>query len=334
MPHRIGLYFASHHGQTRAIAEHIGQRLANYGCNVTITDLEGDPRTRPGLHEFDTVLIGAPLYIQRYPSAVTRFIRAHLTDLRRHPSTGFYSVCLTAALGTHEAYIESLGPLRELLSDIDWTPDWIASFGGALSYRQYDPLTRWILRRIAAHYHYSTDTARDHDLTSWETVELFADHLFQNAAASQFRSSALSLPSRTLDRLMPRFGSRVMERVTVDATPDEIGAAPHEVTREFVGQFEKGRFSLSPMRDEAAFLAFHEPGHEKIVTDIWFDDAGERGTVVRAESRIQPTSWEAQPWFGWHAFLLSRGMRRYLRRVLSTIRQTVKRDHDTATGHS
>src|SRR5579862_115941 len=345
MPNRIGLYFASHHGQTRAIAAHIGQRLANSGCDVTITDLEGDPRRRPGLHEFDTILIGAPLYIQRYPSAVTRFIRSHLTDLRRHPSTGFFSVCLTAALGTPEAYTESLGPLRELLSDIDWTPDWIASFGGALSYRQYDPLTRWILRRIAARYHYSTDTTRDHDLTSWETVERFADHVFQNATESPFRSASLSLPSRTLDRVMPAFGERVTERVTVDATPDEIGAtidklvagrhtAPHEVTGEFVGQFDHGRFSLSTARDEAAFVAFDEPGHEKIVTDIWFDDARERGTVVRAESRIQPTSWEAQPWFGWHAFLLSRGLRRYLRRVLSTIRQTVAHHHDTPTGHA
>jgi menaquinone-dependent protoporphyrinogen oxidase len=344
MAHHIGLYFASHHGQTRAIAAHIGRRLAKNGCDVTIIDLEGDSRTRPSLHEFDTVLIGAPLYIRRYPSAVTHYIRSHLTDLRRHPSTGFFSVCLTAALGTPEAYIESLGPLREFLSDIDWTPDWIASFGGALRYRQYDPLTRWILRRIAAHYHYSTDTSRDHDLTSWETVERFADHVFQNVALSQFRSGSLSLPSRTLDRVMPAFGERVTERVTVDATPDEIGAtidrmspgrhtAPHEVTREFVGQFDHGRFSLSPARDEAAFVAFHEPGHDKIVTDIWFDDAGERGTVVRAESRIQPTSWEAQPWFGWHAFLLSRGLRRYLRRLLSTIRQTVEHHHDARTEH-
>jgi menaquinone-dependent protoporphyrinogen oxidase len=236
MPKHIGLYFASHHGQTRAIAAAIGQRLTNYGCDVTITDLEGDPRTRPGLHECDTVLIGAPLYIRRYPSAVTRFIRAHLTDLRRHPSTGFFSVSLTAALGTPEAYIESLGPLRELLSDIDWTPDWIASFGGALAYRQYDPLTRWVLRRIAAHYHHSTDTTRDHDLTSWPTVELFADHVFQNAAPSQFRSGSLSEPSRTLDRVMPAF--------------------------------DKGQFSLSPMHDDAAFLSFNEPGHEKIVGTV------------------------------------------------------------------
>jgi menaquinone-dependent protoporphyrinogen oxidase len=214
MPNRIGLYFASHHGQTRAITAAIGQRLANRGCDVTISDLEGDPRTRPGVHEFDTVLIGAPLYIRRYPSAVTRFIRAHLTDLRRHPSTGFFSVCLTAALGTPEAYIESLGPLRELLSDIDWTPDWIASFGGALKFRQYDPLTRWVLRRIAAHYHYPTDTKRDYDLTSWETVERFADHVFQNAADSPFSSSALSLPNRTLDRLMPTFDERITASIT------------------------------------------------------------------------------------------------------------------------
>lgn len=328
MPKRIGLYFASHHGQTRAIAAHIGQRLAEHGCHVTITDLESEPRKRPGLYEFDTVLIGAPLYIQRYPSVVTRFIRAHLRDLRGHPSTGFFSVCLTAALGIPEAYIESLGPLRELLSDLNWTPAWIASFGGALKYRQYDPLTRWVLRRIAAHYHYSTDTTRDYDLTSWETVGRFADDVFQDHPASQFRSSALSLPGRTLDRVMPAFDERVTARMTVDATPDEIGAAIAKILP-----------SPETAPHEVTFEAFHEPGHEKIVTDFWFDDARERGTVVRAEARIQRTSREAEPWSGWHAFRLSRGVRRSMRRVLWAVRQAISdswridvNDREGATG--
>jgi menaquinone-dependent protoporphyrinogen oxidase len=351
MPNRIGLYFTSRHGQTRAIAGHIGQRLATYGWDVTITDLDGDPRARPGLHEFDTVLIGAPLYIRRYPPSVVRFLRAHRVGLRRHPSTGFFSVSLTAALGTREAYLESLGPLRELLSDIDWSPDWIASFGGALTYRQYDRLTRWVLRRIAVHYRYSTDTSRDHDLTSWSEVSRFADDLANKAGDSPFRSRALSLPSRSLDRVMPRFEERVTVRTTVDGTPEEIGRAvesvapstagtgyvpiahaePHEVAGAFVGHFAKGEFGIDRVRDEAAFAAFNEPGHSKVVTDVWYDDTREGGTIVRAESRIHTPGADAGDWLGWHSLVLSRGLRLYMRRMLRTIRRTVGAHHDAPT---
>lgn len=338
MPNRIGIYFASHHGQTRAIAGAIGQRLAGYGLEVTIIDLEGDSGTRPGLHEFDTVLIGAPIYVRRYPSAVKRFVRSHLTQLRRCESTGFFSVSLTAALGTPEAYVESLGPLREWLSDIAWTPTWIASFGGALSYREYDPLTRWMIKRIAAHYHHTTDTSRDHDLTSWDTVSLFADHVAQNAITSPFRSTSLSLPSRSLDRLMPVFEHRVTEHLTVDARPDEIRAAvehrwpaagsgfvriqhaeSHEVIGGLVGQFWKRDLGLQPLKDEGEFVAFQRPGYSKAITDIWFDDAREGGTILRTETRIHSLGPDA-PWHpAWYWFAVTRGIRRYVRGVLRDI---------------
>jgi menaquinone-dependent protoporphyrinogen oxidase len=167
MSNRIGIYFASHHGQTRAIAERIGQRLANVGCDVTITNIESDATTRPGLHELDAVLIGAPLYLQRYPVQVRRFLERKRYELARHSSTGFFSVSLS----------QSLAPLREILKRIAWQPDWIANFRGALAYRSYGPLTRWIMRRISAKEGGPTDTSRDHDLTSWDDVDRFADEI-------------------------------------------------------------------------------------------------------------------------------------------------------------
>src|SRR5581483_8747912 len=372
MPKRIGLYFVSHHGQTHAIAERIGQRLANYRHDVTITDLESDPRIPPGVHEFDIVLIGAPLYIRRYPRAVTRFLRAHRTQLMRHPSTGFFSVSLTAARSTIAAHIESLGPLRELLSDIDWTPEWIASFGGAIRYRGYDPLTRLIMRRIASSNGGPTDTSRDHDLTNWDEVVSFADHLHDDVLDSPFRSRAISLPARSLDRLMPVFEQRTTARLTIPATPDEIrlgleqmrptdmplgrllanirtigrpqpdlpfpeitrqfgavmittGAESHEVIGGLVGRFWQRDFGIARLRDESEFIAFEEPGYTKVVTDFWFDDARDDGTVVRTETRIHSLGADAQTRFGRYWLALSPGIRLYMRSVLHGIRRAVSR---------
>ena len=188
MPNRIGIFFVSHHGQTRAIASALGVRLSSHGLDVTITDLEDDARTRPGLHEFDTVLIGAPLYVGQYPSAVKRFVRSHLAVLRRSASTGFFSVSLTAAPGTDAAYNESLGPLRKWLSELAWTPTWIASFGGALAYREYGPLTRWVMKRIAAQHQQATDTTRNYDFTPWDQVSLFADQIAHNVIPTPVES--------------------------------------------------------------------------------------------------------------------------------------------------
>jgi menaquinone-dependent protoporphyrinogen oxidase len=66
---------------------------------------------------------------------------------------------------------------REFLDRHGWAPERTASFAGAIAYTKYNPLVRWVMRRIARKAGGSTDTTRDHEYTDWERVDAFADEI-------------------------------------------------------------------------------------------------------------------------------------------------------------
>jgi menaquinone-dependent protoporphyrinogen oxidase len=47
-------------------------------------------------------------------------------------------------------------------------------FAGALSYSQYKPLKRLVVRALAAVAGHDTDTSRDYEYTDWQAVERFS----------------------------------------------------------------------------------------------------------------------------------------------------------------
>jgi hypothetical protein len=141
------------------------------------------------------------------------------------PSTGFFSTCLTATPGTREAYLESLGPVSKFLEEVSWTPDWIASFPGALNYREYNPLVRWVMKRISQKEGGPTDASRDYELTRWEEVSRFAQDFDEGAAQSPYRAETIALATRTLNELMPEFEQRIVQEITIQASPEEVRSA-------------------------------------------------------------------------------------------------------------
>jgi menaquinone-dependent protoporphyrinogen oxidase len=67
-------------------------------------------------------------------------------------------------------------------------------FGGALLYRQYGLLKRYMMKRIVRDKPggLSTDTSRDHEYTDWDDVNRFAEDFLarlvpKDAAASEHR---------------------------------------------------------------------------------------------------------------------------------------------------
>lgn len=116
-----------------------------------------------------------------------KFVRENRGELMSAKSTGFFSACLTATPGTGEAYAESLGPVRRFLDQVAWTPEWIASFPGALNYREYNPLLRWVMKRISRQGGGPTDTSRDHGLTRWDEVSRFAQDFDEDNRRSACR---------------------------------------------------------------------------------------------------------------------------------------------------
>lgn len=225
MEKNIGIYFSSRHGQTEKIAHFLGECFTSRGWDVYVTDLHDHAAGTPEVTNFSAVLIGAPMYMHRYPKAVREFIAENRGELMAVPSTGFFSTCLTATPGTHEAYLESLGPVRRFLDEVSWTPDWIASFPGALNYREYNPLTRRIMRNIARKEGGPTDTSKDFELTRWEEVARFAQDFDEGADASPYRAPAIPLATRTLNELMPEYEQRMVQEISIHASPDEVRSA-------------------------------------------------------------------------------------------------------------
>jgi len=225
MEKNIGIYFSSKHGQTEKIAHFLGECFTSRGWDVYVTDLKRGAAGMPEVRNFSAVLIGAPMYMHRYPKAVRKFIAENRAELMALPSTGFFSTCLTATPGTHEAYLESLGPVRRFLDEVSWTPDWIASFPGALNYREYNPLMRRIMRNISRKEGGPTDTSRDFELTRWEEVSRFAQDFDEGADGSPYRAEPVSLATRSLNELMPEFEQRIVQEISIHATPDEVKAA-------------------------------------------------------------------------------------------------------------
>jgi len=224
MEKNIGIYYASRHGQTEKIAHFLGDCFRSRDWEVYVTDLDQGAGT-PDVSTFSAVLVGGPIYRERYPSPLGRFVTKNRRLLMELPSTGFFSTCLAATPATGESHLESLGPVRTFLHSVSWTPDWIASFPGALNYREYNPLLRWIMEGFARKQGGPTDTSKDYEFTCWQDVARFAQDFDNDAPDSPYRAESISLATRTLDELMPQFEQRVVQETTIQASPEEIASA-------------------------------------------------------------------------------------------------------------
>ena len=87
--------------------------------------------------------------------------------------SAFFSVCLTAADDTDESRAATRAYIDDFAERTGWTPDRTATFAGALQYREYDFVTR-LLMRVG---HHETDASRDHDYTDRNAVERWAHEL-------------------------------------------------------------------------------------------------------------------------------------------------------------
>jgi menaquinone-dependent protoporphyrinogen oxidase len=221
----IGIYFASKHGRTAQIAHFLGEWFTEHGADVHVADLSQGTQGLVEVRNFDAVLVGAPMYGGRYPSVVRKFVRENRTELMTVGSTGFFSVCLAETPGTRAAHLDALRPVREFLDDVSWTPEWIASFPGALNYREYNPLLRRIMRGISEKEGGPTDTAKNFEFTRWDEVERFAQDFHDGAARSSFGGELVPLATRTLNKFAPEFEQRIVQQISIEATPDEVRVA-------------------------------------------------------------------------------------------------------------
>jgi menaquinone-dependent protoporphyrinogen oxidase len=116
---------------------------------------------------------------------MVRFVRANRSELDPIPSA-FLSVTLSQAGAQRPG--ESPERRRQFADDVDkmigvflketgWSPKHILPVAGSLAYRRYNPIVRFIMKRIARKAGADTDTSRDYEYTDWIALDRFVDQI-------------------------------------------------------------------------------------------------------------------------------------------------------------
>lgn len=157
---RILIAYASLEGQAARIAGVVGERLRARGHAVDLRDAAASVEAGA----CDALIVGASVHYGSHPRWLRAALRGRRDALAARPGA-FFSVSLSA----NEQYAV------DFLRRVDWRPQLVASFAGALKYSRYGWFKRRLVQVFARMGGHSTDASRDHDYTDWAAVGRFAD---------------------------------------------------------------------------------------------------------------------------------------------------------------
>ncbi len=179
---RFLIVYASPHGHTARVAHAIAPVLEREGHAVTLQDVTRLPRG-VSLAGCDRAIVACPVYFGRPPRAMRRFVATHAAALNARPSY-FVSVCGAAAPSAvpEEARAEAERYARVLPEATGWRPRATEIVAGEVAYTRYDPVTRWVMRRISRRTGRPDDTSHDWVFTDWAALEAFAARIAHEAA--------------------------------------------------------------------------------------------------------------------------------------------------------
>ncbi|HET9303386.1 MAG TPA: flavodoxin domain-containing protein [Propionibacteriaceae bacterium] len=167
---KILIAYGTTEGQTSRIADHIADVIRKHGVEAQALDLKGSKDVSPA--DYDAVIVGGSIHMGKHQEDVADFVRTNRAALERLPSA-FFSVSLAAHgdMENAEAYVANFE------QQTGWHPTKVGLFSGALLYREYGLLKRWMMKRIVRDKPgiLSTDTSRDHEYTDWEQVKRFTE---------------------------------------------------------------------------------------------------------------------------------------------------------------
>jgi menaquinone-dependent protoporphyrinogen oxidase len=186
----VAVMYATREGQTAKIAARVADDLRAHGCAVELRNLrDGD---------FDiggaaAVVLAASVHLGHHEKEMVRFTREEREALARRP-TLFLSVSLSqAGAEMRDRPDELRAKASEEVHEVaerffaatGFRPGHFLPVAGALAYRHYNWLVRFIMKKIAAAEGASTDTTREHEYTDWAALDAeaarFADEITQSA---------------------------------------------------------------------------------------------------------------------------------------------------------
>ena len=172
--------YASQHGQVAKIADRVAEDLRRAGIEVALAAL--DKRTLNGSHiepdalsptRYDGVVVAASVHAGHYQRALTQWVTTHRDALAARPNL-FLSVSLTAAEDDEEKH-KALEPILEgFVRDTGWQPNQVEQVAGALAYRRYGFIVRWLMWWMMRKEGKPSDTHRDYEYTNWPQLDRLA----------------------------------------------------------------------------------------------------------------------------------------------------------------
>jgi menaquinone-dependent protoporphyrinogen oxidase len=184
-PRALVLY-ASKHGHTGKIARHVAQVLADEGVVTDLRDVVKEPPVDLG--GYDGVVLVGSVHAGKHQKALVAFVKQHITLLSERPSA-FLSVSLTAADDTDESVVTTRDMIDTFLADTGLVPLVTEAVAGSLQYREYDFMTRLLMRVITRKHAEAHDMHHDHDYTDWDRVAAVAAEFAQCLVRAQAPAS-------------------------------------------------------------------------------------------------------------------------------------------------
>jgi menaquinone-dependent protoporphyrinogen oxidase len=176
---RWAVVYATGEGQTGRIAAALAERLQAHGQTVGVHELRRGGAA-VALDGVDRVVVAGSIHLGRFARRLVRWCAAHADGLARRRAV-LITVSLTAA-GDDAAEWSGLRTIVERFgAETGWRAQAIHHVPGRLAYSRYDPLTRWVMHRIARAHGLDAGLAGDVELTDWAAVRRLGDELAASA---------------------------------------------------------------------------------------------------------------------------------------------------------
>jgi menaquinone-dependent protoporphyrinogen oxidase len=163
------LYYATHDGQARRIAERIAARLTERGISVSPQDLAtASPSAETLAGARLAAVVSAVRYGRHLPDG-RRFLSLY-RSLNAPPPLAFVSVCLAARKPGRDNAVGN-PYLRKALAQNQLVPAFAIAIAGRLDYPRYGWLDRQMIRLIMTLTRGPTDPATTIEYTDWAVVD-------------------------------------------------------------------------------------------------------------------------------------------------------------------
>lgn len=179
---KAAIFFATREGHTCRVAEHVADALHDRGVAVDLFDVRQ-------LHApidwaaYQAACVAASVHIGRHEPEMVAFVRRHRAELERL-SAAFMSVTLSqvgaqdarAPVDKRQAAASDVQRMiDQFVTETGWKPAHVLPVAGALMYRRYNPLVRFVMKLIARKAGAPTDSSRNYEFTDWPAIDRFVD---------------------------------------------------------------------------------------------------------------------------------------------------------------